>query len=395
VAGGQEAARAGLKRSDTRILSTHAGSLPRPKPLVELQLRASRGEPTDPEALALASAEATRHAVAKQLDCGIDIGNDGEQPRESFVTYVRYRLSGFSGESKRPPVQDIAAYPSFRALMQSQGRVSLLTAPPRATGEVRYVDRGPLEREIAGYEKALAEEPRRFSESFWTAPSPGIVASAMQNEHYASLADYVNAVADALRTEYEAIVAAGYVLQIDAPDLAMERHRLFAERPLAEFLDFVELVVAAINRALSGVPRDRVRLHVCWGNYEGPHTFDVPLEALASRLYQARVGALVLSMANPRHAHEHRTLANCPLPRNWNLVAGVIDTTTNYVEHPEVVADRIEAAAKAVGDPRRVLAGTDCGFDSSTGFGLVADEIVWEKLRALVEGARIASARLF
>jgi 5-methyltetrahydropteroyltriglutamate--homocysteine methyltransferase len=260
---------------------------------------------------------------------------------------------------------------------------------------VRYVDRGPLEREIAGYEKALAEEPRRFSESFWTAPSPGIVASAMQNEHYASLADYVNAVADALRTEYEAIVAAGYVLQIDAPDLAMERHRLFAERPLAEFLDFVELVVAAINRALSGVPRDRVRLHVCWGNYEGPHTFDVPLEALASRLYQARVGALVLSMANPRHAHEHRTLANCPLPRNWNLVAGVIDTTTNYVEHPEVVADRIEAAAKAVGDPRRVLAGTDCGFDSSTGFGLVADEIVWEKLRALVEGARIASARLF
>jgi 5-methyltetrahydropteroyltriglutamate--homocysteine methyltransferase len=395
VAGGQEAARVGLKRSDTRILSTHAGSLPRPRALVELQLRASRGEPADPEALALASAEATRRAVAQQLDCGIDIGNDGEQPRESFVTYVRYRLSGFSGESKRPPVQDIAAYPSFRALMQSQGRVSLLTAPPRATGEVRYVDRGPLEREIAGYEKALAEQPRRFAESFWTAPSPGIVASAMQNEHYASLVDYVNAVADALRTEYEAIVAAGYVLQIDAPDLAMERHRLFAERPLAEFLDFVELVVAAINRALSGVPRDRVRLHVCWGNYEGPHTFDVPLEALASRLYQARVGALVLSMANPRHAHEHRTLANCPLPRDWNLVAGVIDTTTNYVEHPEVVADRIEAAAKAVGDPRRVLAGTDCGFDSSTGFGLVADEIVWEKLRALVEGARIASARLF
>jgi 5-methyltetrahydropteroyltriglutamate--homocysteine methyltransferase len=395
VAGRQEAARVGLKRSDTRILSTHAGSLPRPKPLVELQLRASRGEPVDPEALALASAEATRRVVAKQLDCGIDIGNDGEQPRESFVTYVRYRLSGFSGESKRPPVQDIAAYPSFRALMQSQGRVSLLTAPPRATGEVRYVDRGPLKREIAGYEKALAEQPQRFAESFWTAPSPGIVASAMQNDHYRSLADYVNAVADALKTEYEAIVAAGFVLQIDAPDLAMERHRLFAERPLAEFLDFVELTVAAINRALSGVPRERVRLHVCWGNYEGPHTFDVPLEDLAARLYEARVGALVLSMANPRHAHEHRTLSRIPLPRDWNLVAGVIDTTTNYVEHPEVVADRIEAAARAVGDPRRVLAGTDCGFDTSTGFGLVAEEIVWEKLRALAEGARIASGRLF
>ena len=393
MAGGQEAARPGLKRSDSRILTTHAGSLPRPAPLVELQLRASRGETVDPAALSRAAADATRRAVAGQLECGIDVGNDGEQPRESFVTYVRYRLSGFSGESKRPPVQDIAAYPSFRALVQ--GRVSLLTSPPRATGEVRYADRGPLERELAAYGKALGEQPRRFAESFWTAPSPGIVASAMQNDRYASLADYVNAVADALRTEYEAIVAAGFVLQIDAPDLAMERHRLFAGRPLDEFLDFVDLVVAAINRALAGVPRDRVRLHVCWGNYEGPHTFDVPFDELAARLYRAHAGALVLSMANPRHAHEHRTLAKYPLPEDWNLVAGVIDTTTNYVEHPEVVADRIETAAKAVGDPRRVLAGTDCGFDTSTGFGVVAEEIVWEKLRALSAGAALASARLF
>jgi 5-methyltetrahydropteroyltriglutamate--homocysteine methyltransferase len=393
VAGGQEAARAGLKRSDSRILTTHAGSLPRPAPLVQLQLRASRGETIDPGALSRTTQDAVRKAVARQLDCGIDVGNDGEQPRESFVTYVRYRLSGFSGESKRPPVKDIAAYPSFRALIQ--GRVSLLTSPPRATGEVRYADEEPLKRELAGYRKALAGQSRQFTESFWTAPSPGIVASAMQNDHYASLADYVNAVADALRTEYEAIVAAGHVLQIDAPDLAMERHRLFADRPLAEFLDFVEMTVSAINRALASVPRDRVRLHVCWGNYEGPHTFDVPLDEIASRLYEARAGALVLSMANPRHAHEHRTLANNPLPKDWNLVAGVIDTTTNYVEHPEVVADRIETAAKAVGDPRRVLAGTDCGFDTSTGFGVVAEEIVWEKLRALAAGAALASARLF
>ena len=393
MAGGQEAARAGLKRSDTRILTTHAGSLPRPGPLVELQLAASRGEAVDPGALSEATEQATRRAVERQLACGIDVGNDGEQPRESFVTYVRYRLSGFSGESRRPPVQDIAAYPSFRALVQ--GRVSLLTSPPRATGEVRYADRGPLEREIAGYRKALDGQTRRFAESFWTAPSPGIVASAMQNGHYGSLPDYVSAVADALRTEYEAIVAAGFVLQIDAPDLAMERHRLFAGRPLAEFLDFVELVVSSLNRALANVPGDRVRLHVCWGNYEGPHTFDVPLKEIASRLYEAKAGALVLSMANPRHAHEHRTLARLPLPQDWNLVAGVIDTTTNYVEHPEVVADRIETAAKAVGDPRRVLAGTDCGFDTSTGFGAVAEEIVWEKLRALAEGARIASSRLW
>jgi len=396
VAGREEAARAGLKRSDTRILTTHAGSLPRPRALVELQLAASRGEPVDAIALEREAAEATRRSVAKQLECGVDVGNDGEQPRESFVTYLRHRLGGvFSGKSLRPPVQDLAAYPSVRALMQSQARVSLLASPPRARGPVRYADRGPLDSELAAYRSALAGQAGTFAETFWTAPSPGIVASAMQNDHYDSLSDYVSAVADALRTEYEAIVAAGHVLQIDAPDLAMERHRLFAERPLAEFLAFVELVVAALNRALAAVPREKVRLHVCWGNYEGPHTFDVPFEEVASRLYQARVGALVLSMANPRHAHEHRTLAKHPLPRHWNLVAGVIDTTTNYVEHPEVVAERIETAAKAVGDPKRILAGTDCGFDTSTGFGAVAEDIVWEKLRALAEGARIASARLF
>jgi len=279
--------------------------------------------------------------------------------------------------------------------MQSQARVSLLASPPRARGPVRYADRGPLDRELAAYRGVLAEQAGEFAETFWTAPSPGIVASAMQNDYYDSLSDYVNAVADALRAEYEAIVAAGHVLQIDAPDLAMERHRLFAERPLEDFLAFVDLVVAALSRALAGIPQDKVRLHVCWGNYEGPHTFDVPLEALVERLYTARVGALVLSMANPRHAHEHKTLARHPLPRDWNLVAGVIDTTTNYVEHPEVVAERIETAAKAVGDPKRVLAGTDCGFDTSTGFGVVAEEIVWEKLRALSEGARLASQRLF
>ncbi|HEX4797885.1 MAG TPA: cobalamin-independent methionine synthase II family protein [Burkholderiales bacterium] len=384
-----------MKRSESRILTTHAGSLPRTRQLVDLQLRRSRGETVDPAVLGEAAGQATRRAVSRQLECGIDIGNDGEQPRESFVTYVRYRMSGFAGESRRPPVKDLVHYPSFRELVQAQGRVSLLTSPPRATGEVRYVDRGPLDSGFAGYRKVLDEQPRQFVESFWTAPSPGIVACAMQNDHYGSLGEYVNAVADALRTEYEAIVAQGFVLQIDGPDLAMERHRLFAERPLAEFLDFVELTVSAINRALAKVPRDRVRLHVCWGNYEGPHTFDVPLDDLAARLYQARVGALVLSMANPRHAHEHRSLARHPLPRDWILVAGVIDTTTNYVEHPEVVADRIEAAARAVGDPRRVLAGTDCGFDTSTGFGQVAEEVAWEKLRALRAGAELATKRLF
>ncbi|MGB7543223.1 MAG: hypothetical protein WBM28_14565 [Burkholderiales bacterium] len=384
-----------MQHSDSRILTTHAGSLPRPKSLVDLQLRLSRGEAVDPAALAAAEEQAVRRAVASQLECGIDIGNDGEQPRESFVTYVRHRMSGFGGESRRPPVKDMVAYPTFRELAHSHSRVNLLAAPPRAIGEVRYVDRGPLEKEFAAYRRILAEQPARFAESFWTAPSPGIVASAMQNDYYGSLADYMRAVADALRTEYEAIAAQGMVLQIDGPDLAMERHRLFADRPLAEFLEFVDLTVAAINRALTNVPRDRVRLHVCWGNYEGPHVFDVPLDDLLPHLYRARVGGLVLSMANPRHAHEYRSLIRNPLPQDWVLIAGVIDTTTNYVEHAEVVADRIELAARAVGDPHRVLAGTDCGFDTSAGFGQVAEELVWEKLRALRDGAALATRRIF
>ena len=217
----------------------------------------------------------------------------------------------------------------------------------------------------------------------------------MQDTWYGSLPAYVNAVADALQIEYETILANGFTLQIDGPDLAMERHRLFADRPLCEFLDFVDLTVAAINRALASAPPDRVRLHVCWGNYEGPHNFDVPVEELLPHLYQAKVGGLVLSMANPRHAHEFRSLAKHPLPKDWIVVAGTIDTTTNFVEHPEVVADRIERVAQAVGDPRRVVAGTDCGFDTSTGAGWVAEEIAWEKLKSLREGAELATKRLF
>jgi 5-methyltetrahydropteroyltriglutamate--homocysteine methyltransferase len=354
----------------------------------------SREGGADPNALADAARQAIRDRIKRQLECGIDIGNDGEQPRESFFTYVRYRMSGFGGQSPRPAVQDVVAFPTFAELFQPRADKSLLTSPPRCTGDVRYVDRTAIDCELDDYAKALSEQSGRFVESFWTAPSPGIIACAMHNDHYASLPDYVDAVAQALRTEYEAIAARGMVLQIDGPDLAMERHRLFAGRPLGEFLDFVDLTVAALNRALANVPPERVRLHVCWGNYEGPHVFDVPLEDLAPHLYAARVGGLVLSMANPRHAHEYRVLAKAQPPRHWAIVAGVIDTTTNYVEHPEVVADRIEQAARAIGDPHRVLAGTDCGFDTSTGLGKVAEEVVWEKLRALRAGAELATRRL-
>jgi 5-methyltetrahydropteroyltriglutamate--homocysteine methyltransferase len=384
-----------MKGSATRILTTHTGSLPRPAELVDLQVRVSRGESVDPAALALAVRKATRRAVEQQLDIGIDIGNDGEQPRESFFTYVRYRMSGFSGTSARPALRDLDMFPAVRAQVQARSQPSLVLAPPRATGAVRYLDRLPLDRDLDAFSLLLLQQTASFAETFWTAPSPGIIGSAMQNDFYGSIEEYIYAVADALRTEYEAIVARGHVLQIDAPDLAMERHRLFADRPLADFLGFVDVVINALNRALANIPRDRVRLHVCWGNYEGPHTLDVALEDLLPHLFPARVGGLVLSMANPRHAHEHRILAKLGFPRDWILVVGVIDTTTNYVEHPEVVADRLELAAKAVGDPRRVLAGTDCGFDTSTGCGCVADEVVWEKLRALRAGADLASSRLF
>jgi 5-methyltetrahydropteroyltriglutamate--homocysteine methyltransferase len=386
-----------MRRSESRILTTHAGSLPRPRALVELFAKKSRREPVDEPALADAVEAATRDVIARQLEVGIDVGNDGEQPRESFFTYVQHRMSGFSGESQRPPMRDLVRYPTFLQLKlrdMARTMVNLLSAP-RAESPVVYVDRAPVERDIAALERLAGAGPHRFVEPFMTAPSPGIVACAMENAYYPSFEAYVAALADALRVEYEAIVGAGLLLQIDAPDLAMERHTLFADRPLADFLAFMDVVTGALRRALAKVPPDRVRLHVCWGNYEGPHDLDVALEDIVERLYRAPVGGLVLSMANPRHAHEHRVLAHHPLPDGWVLVAGVIDPTTNYVEHPEVVADRIERAAEATGDPTRVIAGTDCGFDTAAGLGEVADEVVWEKLKSLAEGARIATKRLF
>jgi 5-methyltetrahydropteroyltriglutamate--homocysteine methyltransferase len=385
-----------MHRSEHRILTTHAGSLPRPKSLVEMMVRKSRREPVDAAAFDDAVEKSTRHVVARQLEVGIDVGNNGEQPRESFFTYVQHRLSGFGGASQRPIMKDIVHFRSFLDLKLpefSRTMVSLMNAP-KATGAVKYIDRSEVEKECADYVRILGEQPSRLVESFMSAASPGIVAAAMLNEHYDCYEDYVNALADALRVEYEYIVGEGFLLQLDCPDLAMERHTSFADRPLREFLDFVDLNVGAINRALQGIPRDRVRMHVCWGNYEAPHLFDVPLEELLPHLYPAHVGALVLSMGNPRHAHEFRCFSQHPLPDPMLLVAGAIDTTTNYVEHPEVVADRLESAARAVGDPHRVLAGTDCGFDTAAGLGEVAEEVVWEKLRALRAGADLASRRL-
>ncbi|MGO8875084.1 MAG: methionine synthase [Acidimicrobiales bacterium] len=380
-----------MRTSETRILTTHAGSLPRPPGLAALHGRRSRGEEVDAVELREAVEAATAACVAAQLDAGIDVGNSGEQGRESFFTYVQHRMTGFSGSSERSLMADLLDHPDYLELalpLRRRGQVNLMRAPA-AVGPVSYRS-----------DQEAAEECRMmagagFLETFVTAASPGIVVAAMENRHYPTRSQYLQAVAAALAVEYRVIVEQGFLLQVDAPDLALERHTLFAEQPLDDFLEWVEAVVGAINTALAGLDPARVRLHVCWGNYEGPHTRDVALDDLLPRLYEANVGALVISMANARHAHEYRCFARTPLPDHMVLVAGVIDTTSNYVEHREVVADRLQRLAEAVGDPRKVIAGTDCGFETSAGLGAVAPSVVWEKLRSLSAGAALASSRLF
>jgi 5-methyltetrahydropteroyltriglutamate--homocysteine methyltransferase len=382
-----------------RILTTHTGSLPRPAELVKLYVERSQGKAVDEAALARAGAEAMRRVVAKQREAGVDIPNNGEQQREAFFLYVRRRMSGFGGQWQRWPRGDVKRYPMFQRAQQAQmANVVAVSnmAPPKAVGEVRYLDRALVEAECDDFRAALDAQGSGggFVEPFLTAPSPGIIAAAVLNEHYKDEDAYLAALGDALKIEYDTIVKRGFLLQLDCPDLALEHHLSYQDRPLKEFLDFVERVVATINRALVGIPRDRVRLHVCWGNYEGPHDRDVPLRDILPLLTKAKVGGFVLPFANPRHAHEYHDLAGA-LDSDQIIVAGVIDSLTNFVEHPEVVAERLENVARVIGDPGRVQAGTDCGFDTSAGMGRVAEDVVWAKLAAMAEGAKIASQRLF
>jgi 5-methyltetrahydropteroyltriglutamate--homocysteine methyltransferase len=388
-----------MQRSENRILTTHAGSLPRPAALTTLFAKRIRGEAVDLAAIDAEGRAALRAIVKKQIETGLDVIDDGEQSRESFVLYLRHRLTGLGGSGSRPMHADLDKYPMYKADFQQRtvGRdtVSNRAMLPKAIGAITYADPSAIETECSDFRAALEEASGTYAEPFLTAPSPGIIASIVQNEHYDSFETYLDALSVALQIEYEAIVRHGFLLQLDCPDLALERHTSYRDRPLGDFVGFVELVIGAINKALQNIPRDQVRLHVCWGNYEGPHDCDVPLADILPVLLQANVGALVLPFANPRHAHEYRLLGSTPLATDQLIVAGVIDTQTNFVEHPQVVADRIERVAATIGDPSRVLAGTDCGFDTSAGMGRVAEDVVWAKLRALTEGARIASRRLF
>jgi len=385
-----------MLHSEQRILTTHTGSLPRPPALTELYARRAAGETVDAAEIDALGKAATRDVVRRQIAAGIDVGNNGEQMREAFFLYVRHRMSGFGGRWNRKPMADSLRYPGFQAWADSAHRpsVSNRDGVPTATGEVRYLDAAAVQAECTEFRAALDAAGGGFAEPFMTAPSPGIIAAAMKNAYYDTFDAYLAALGEALRVEYEAIVANGFLLQIDAPDLALERHVSYQDQPVGAFVDFVERVVAVINHALRNIPREKVRLHACWGNYEGPHDCDVDLVEILPAISRAKVGGWVLPFANPRHAHEYRCAANLPLDDGQVVVAGVIDPLTHFVEHPEVVADRLERVAHVVGDPTRVLAGTDCGFDTSAGRGRVAADVVWAKLAAMTEGARVASRRL-
>ena len=381
-----------------RILTTHAGSLPRPAKLIKLYADRARGKKVDEIKLIREGEAATKWVVKRQLEAGIDIPSDGEQLREAFFLYIQHRMTGFSGKWKRPHGNELASYPEFASLRRKQisdtNTVSNFT-PPLATSAVSYVDHGANKTELTTFATALKEAGGNFTDAFMTAPSPGIIAAAMKNEHYPDEDAYLDALAKALRTEYEAANKHGYLLQIDAPDLALERHVSFADRPISDFVKFVEQVIARINKTLSNIPRKRVRLHVCWGNYESPHDKDVALKEILPAILQANVGAFLLPFANPRHQHEIKLFSDNALASDQSLIVGVIDTLTNFVEHPEVIADRLERAAVIIGDPSRIQAGTDCGFDTSAGMGRVTSDVVWAKLRAMRDGAEIANQRLF
>jgi 5-methyltetrahydropteroyltriglutamate--homocysteine methyltransferase len=381
--------------SRDRILTTHVGSLPRNGVLSSLLLKREEGVAVESDVLAQEMDRAVRHVVEKQAQAGIDIGNDGEQQRVGFQTYIPHRMSGFAGESKRRRGRDYEEFPELvEVLVRRFPHRSKMQNGPEARAELHYLDTSVLTGEIARLQHAAAEVGA-FKESFMTAPSPGIISTTMLNAHYDSQEGYLNALAREMSHEYRAIHQAGLLLQIDSPDLAMDRSMFYRDLSDAEFVAAAEMHVAALNRGLEGIPRERVRLHCCWGNWDGPHIHDVALERILPVLYQANVGALSIEFANPRHQHEYEALRRRPLPPRMVLLPGVVDTTTNIVEHPEVVARRIQEAVAAVGDRERVIASTDCGFGTFTGREWVIEAGVWLKLKSIREGADLASARLW
>ena len=380
-----------MKLSTDRILTTHVGSLPRPNDMAEALLARQRAEPMEPDAFAATVRRAVADAVAKQTEAGVDVVSDGEMSKISYSTYITDRLTGFEGNSPRKVNLDIAPYPEFREKMV---RITGSQPMPRAfcTGPIAVKDRDLLRADLDNLRAAVADA--KVEDVFVTAASPGVISAFQPNQYYPTHEAYVFALADAMREEYEAIVAAGFVLQVDCPDLAMARHTAFQDLDEAEFLERAHQQVEALNHALSGVPAESVRMHICWGNYEGPHDHDIALEKILGIILGAKPMAVSFEASNPRHAHEWTVWRDAAIPGDKVLLPGVVDSTTNFVEHPELVAQRIEQFAAIVGR-ERVLAGSDCGFGTFAGYGKMDPGIVYAKLRAQAEGAAIASARLW
>ena len=377
---------------DGRILTTHVGSLPRPQDVIDIVSAEDRGELVDRakyDALVLA---AVRDRVRRQIEAGVDVVSDGEMSKIGYATYIRHRLSGFEvGDVPRATPADLDAYPAFRDRLAQSGATARYLRPI-CRGPIAYEHREPLERDLARLKAVLTEDPA--TGAFMNAPSPGIIALFQPNEYYPSLDDYLAAISAAMKVEYDLIVGAGLTLQIDAPDLAMGRHIMYRDRSDEDFVTSARRHIEVLNEALRDVPPDRARLHLCWGNYEGPHHLDIEVDKIIDVVLAANCSTLVFEASNPRHAHEWAVWANAKIPEGKVLAPGVIDTTTNFIEHPDLVAERICRFADIVGRDR-VLAATDCGFGTWSGFGAIDPEICWAKLGSLAKGASIASERLF
>jgi 5-methyltetrahydropteroyltriglutamate--homocysteine methyltransferase len=380
-----------MKTSQDRILTTHVGSLPRPPELKDLLVRKDQGQPYDPEQLQRLVRQAVADIVRRQRAVGIDIVNDGEMSKPGYSTYIADRLTGFAGHEPAKPRLDTRDHPNFLAAYE---RMTGANVARRAVcvGPIAWRDREPLNQDIANLKAALAASDA--VEGFMTAASPGLVPVFQTNSYYPSHEAYVEAIAAVMREEYEAIANAGFVLQLDCPDLAMAHHTSFQELSEADFLKRAAFHIEALNHALENVPAERARIHICWGNYEGPHDHDIAFAKVAPILVKAKPQALVVEAANPRHAHEWAVWQETKLPDDKVLIPGVIDTSTNYVEHPELIAERLCRFADIVGR-ERVIAGTDCGFGTFAGYGKLDPDISFKKLKALAEGAEIASKRLW
>ena len=381
-----------MLRSTDHILTTHVGSLPRSQAVTDV-LFAQEGHGTMPANPGKVITDAVAAIVAKQVEVGIDVVSDGEMSKISYATYIKDRLSGFDGDTPREPGQDLVEHPALLERLAKMGSTAKYRRP-KCVADIKVKDLGPLKTDVDNMKAAV--KTAGAAEGFINTASPGTIALFQPNDHYKTQDQYLEAVAEGMRAEYEGLAASGLLLQIDAPDMAMGRHTMYRDRTENDFVGLAARHIEVLNHALRNVPGDRVRMHVCWGNYEGPHTHDVPMEKLLPVVMKAKPQAILFEAANPRHAHEWQVFRDMKnqLPEDKLLIPGVLSTTTNYVEHPSLVAERLLNFANIVGR-ERVLAGTDCGFGTFAGFGPVLPDIVWLKLKSLVDGAAIASKKLW